>query len=314
MEPRRYDALGFPVPIDFDHEPAPSAGRSGRPRSRTGRPAGSSGRLKRLSLAALAMFVILPAVAGPALMPEVRDAVVSFSLWRAAALEAEDDPDGAAGELARAIEWHGEDPRLLCMRATLWLEARDAPAAVRDATRARELAPTSPEPLRIRGLARICMGDADAALEDAQSVCVMSPPDDPHALNYRAYVRALVNRDLADALDDIDRAIASLGEPSAELLDTRGFILQLSGRHEEAFEVIDLAVDMVRQTRRQLVLLAGRVDRTEFARRLRQVDHSLAVMLHHRGLAQASLGRAREANEDFELAKRKGFDPSRGIF
>jgi hypothetical protein len=40
----------------------------------------------------------------------------------------------------------------------------------------------------------------------------------------------------------------------------------------------------------------------------------MAVMLHHRALACRAIGLEEQAKQDFELADRKGFDPSRGIF
>jgi hypothetical protein len=60
--------------------------------------------------------------------------------------------------------------------------------------------------------------------------------------------------------------------------------------------------------------LAGRADPDELAYRLRSLDHGLAVMLHHRGLACQSLGLDRQARQDLETAERKGFAPDRGIF
>jgi tetratricopeptide (TPR) repeat protein len=140
------------------------------------------------------------------------------------------------------------------------------------------------------------------------------PPGDPEALNHRAYIRALVGRDLPEALVDIDAAIGGQREATPELLDTRGFILHLLGRTQEAIDQLNLAIDGMQQNRRQLALLAGRIDRSELSRRLRSLDHGLAVMLHHRALACEQAGLDEQSKQDFELAKKKGFDPARGIF
>ncbi|MFM8702699.1 MAG: hypothetical protein ACKOHG_02325, partial [Planctomycetia bacterium] len=224
------------------------------------------------------------------------------------------DLAGAIGEIGRAIRWHGEDVDLLCMRSMLRLEDRDAAGALEDAGRAAIIAPTSPQPLRVRALAHVVLGNADAALADAELVVDIAAPGDPDALNPRAYIRALVGRDLPAALADIDAAIASQGDAAPELLDTRGFILHLLGRTQEAIDQLNLAIDSMQQNRRRLVGLSGRADRTELARRLRMLDHGLAVMLHHRALACEEAGLEEQAKQDFSLAKKKGFDPSRGIF
>jgi len=304
----RYDRDGFPIPPGFDVE-APPPTRAAAPRSPGNPPRRSS---KRMALAAAAL-AILAAIAMPDALRFVRHLVVNWSLERAAAREARNDIDGAVAELGRALQWHGPDSELLCSRALLRLENQDAAGALADADAAASEAPLSPQPLRVRALVRVVLADADAALADAERVVSLAAPGDPDALNFRAYVRALVGRDLPDALADIDAAITAVGEASPELLDTRGFVLFLAGRTQEAIDQLNLAIDGMQQHRRQLVLLAGRLDRDELARRMRTLDHGLAVMHHHRGLACEKAGLLEQAKQDFDLARKKGFDPTRGI-
>jgi tetratricopeptide (TPR) repeat protein len=258
--------------------------------------------------------VIVPALLLPEIVPAVRQMVVGWSLEQAAEREARNDLTGAIANLGRAIRWHGDDVDLLCMRSMLRLEDRDAAGALEDASRAAALAPTAPQPLRVRALANVVLGNAAAALADAEIVVDLASPGDPEALNHRAYIRALVGRDLPEALVDIDAAIGGQREATPELLDTRGFILHLLGRTQEAIDQLNLAIDGMQQNRRQLALLAGRIDRSELSRRLRSLDHGLAVMLHHRALACEQAGLDEQSKQDFELAKKKGFDPARGIF
>ena len=314
-----YDRHGFPIPPDFEVDPRldelPGGSLAVPPVSNSKpSPSRSTGSRKRLVIVALAAAVILPALLLPEIAPAIRQLVVEWSLEQALEREARDDLAGAIGEIGRAIRWHGEDVDLLCMRSMLRLEDRDAAGALEDAGRAAAIAPTSPQPLRVRALAHVVLGNADAALADAELVVDIAAPGDPDALNHRAYIRALVGRDLPEALADIDAAIASQGDAAPELLDTRGFILHLLGRTQEAIDQLNVAIDRMQQNRRRLTGLSGRVERTELARRLRMLDHGLAVMLHHRALACEKAGLEEQAKQDFSLAKKKGFDPSRGIF
>lgn len=301
----RYDRLGFPVPTEFDSDddqrPSPSAAAP----AWLGR--------KRFIVAAIIFGVALPVAIAPLGMPLVRDAVVLWMLKRAAMHEVNGRPGEAAAAIGTALDWQGDDLELLCLRAAVRLEDRDPAGAIEDASRALAMAPTNPRPARVRALAHVVRGDADAALADADLVMGLSSRNDPDALNHRAYIRALVGRDLPAALADIDEALAGTGGAEPELLDTRGYVLHLLGRQQEAVDQLNLAIDAMQQRRRDLALLAGRVDRVELARRLRWLDHALAVMLHHRGLACRALGLEGQAEQDLAAAEKKGFDPSRGI-
>ena len=260
------------------------------------------------------IVAVLAAVVVPGVMPTVRQAVVQWSLERAAECEAHGDIGGAITDVGRAIRWRGDDVDLLCMRAMLRLEERDAAGALDDVTRAAAIAPTSARPLRVRALANVVLERPEAALSDAEMVVSLSARGDPDALNHRAYIRALVGRDLPAALEDIDRAIGDSADSSPEMVDTRGFLLHLVGRHREAVDQLNVAINGLQQARRRLTLLSGRVDPVDLACRLRGLDHAMAVMLHHRGLACRAVGLEEQAAQDFEQAERKGFDPTRGIF
>ena len=108
--------------------------------------------------------------------------------------------------------------------------------------------------------------------------------------------------------------VADNGAPSPELLDTRGYVLHLLGRQQEAVDDLNIAIDSAQNERRRLLLLAGHVDPGELAYRLRSANHGLAVMHHHRGLACRALGLVGQAEQDLAVAEKKGFDPTRGIF
>lgn len=306
-----YDRLGFPIPAEFtppsDHAP---------PRRRGGQPP-QGGRGKKAFLIMVFLGLVVPSVLAPWAMPLVRAAIVQWSLERADALQGRGDLDAASAALGPAIRWCREADllgELLCRRARLRFEDRDPAGARVDVERAIAVTPTASAPLRIRALLHVTLDEPDAALADAQAALAMAGVADPDALNFRAYVRALVGRDLPAALDDIDAALAGSGATTPAFLDTRGFILHLLGRHQEAVDQLNLAIDDMQTSRRQLMALAGRVDTDKLAFALRSVDQDLAVMHHHRGLACRAIGLDGQARQDFESAERKGYDASRGIF
>jgi len=320
----RYDKDGFPIPVEF--EPASRAARDawvdgpaavpGRAADRPARPAMGPTPPRKPWLVLAVIFGIIPAVVIPAALPTIREVVVQLSLERARECEADGDLAGAVDELTRAISWRGDvDVGLLCERASYRLEDRDPTGAVADCAAASTAAPTAVQPWRVRALAHAVQEDADAAVAAADMVVKLSSPGEVDALNHRAYVRALVGRDLPAALADIDRALAGRTESAPALLDTRGYILHLLGRHRDAVDQLNVAINGLQQNRRQLNNLRGRVDDpVRLACRLRKLEQEWAVMLHHRALACRAIGLEEQAKQDFELASRKGFDPARGIF
>jgi tetratricopeptide (TPR) repeat protein len=328
----KYDRLGFPIAEDFPSHPddaartrvpAPPTTTWNEPSSwpDAAPPGGrrrTAGRGKKLFLLGLLAAVVVPGLLAPGIMPAISEAIVQWSLERAMVHEARGEVRAAIGDVGRAIRWTGDDPgrvsRLLCWRATLRIEHRDTRAALADADRAITITPLAARPRRVRALARVILREPDGALADAEEAVELSSPGDPEALNHRAYIRALVGRDLDAALVDIDAALAGTGAGSPEFLDTKGYVLHLLGRHHEAVDELNAAIDGTQKSRRDLMLLAGRTDPDELAYRLRFLDHGLAVMHHHRGLACQAMGLERQARQDFEIAERKGYAPDRGIF
>lgn len=318
----RYDRLGFPIPREFEPPsrggdesfPAPRRPPLTQPEAAAPRRVGAG---KRLIVWGLLVCGVVPALALPVVLPLVREAAVQWAVERAVVHEAHGRVAAAAADVGRAIAWSGEDDqgrgRLLCWRAMLLLENRQAKAAVAEASRAAATMPTAALPRRTRALAHVVAGDPEAALADAAAAVELAGPGNPEALNHRAYIRALVGRDLEAALADVEAALAGSGAGAAEFLDTRGFILHLLGRHQEAIDDLNQAIGSTQQARRAAASRAGRIDPDELAYRLRSIDHGLAVMHHHRGLACRAIGLDRQAVQDLEIAERKGFDPARGV-
>lgn len=310
----KYDRFGFPIPPEFT-PPADEPGTRGEPRSRHARPA--AGPRKRLVVAVALLGLVVPAFFAPAVMPLVREAVITWSLERAVGREARGQVSAAVAELGRAVDWCPDNAmlrcRLLCWRAMLRIENRDPRGALADAAAGLAAAPTSTQPHRVQALAHVMLDQADDAIAAAEAAVQAAGAGNPEALNHRAYIRALVGRDLPAALADIDTALGG-SDGAPELLDTRGFILHLLGRHQEAIDQLNLAIDGAVQQQRRLASLVGRADTDEVASRLRSLDHGLAVMHQHRGLACRAAGLEGQARQDLDIAAKKGFDPSRGIF
>lgn len=307
-----YDRLGFPIPPEF----TPPAGEPGvGDRSRSARPA--AGPQKRL-VVAVALLGVVGACVGQAVMPLVREAVVAWSLERAVGREASGEVTAAVAEVGRAVDWCPDDAmlrcRLLCWRAMLRIENRDPRAALADAAAALAAAPTSTQPHRVQALAHVMLDEPDDAIAAAEAAVHAAGNGNPEALNHRAYIRALVGRDLPAALADIDMALRGTDGAAPELLDTRGFILHLLGRHQEAVDQLNLAINAAVAQQRRLATLLGQTDSNEVVSSLRSLDHGLAVMHQHRGLACRAAGLEAQARQDLDIAARKGFDPSRGIF
>ena len=312
----RYDRLGFPIAPGFDPRPDEwdrLGGDAPAPPPRRAR-----GRGKRLIVGVLLIGFVAAMAPAVLRLPMIRDAVVQWSLERAFVREARGQIGPAIGELGRAVRWSAAGgPRLcgsLCWRARLRMEAGDPEGAIADADRAVAAAPTTAEPRRLRALALVMLDDADGAVAAARSAFEMAPPGDPESLNHLAYVRALVGRELPAALADIESALAGDDFQPPELLDTRGFILHLLGRHQEAVDDLNRAIEGFQRQRREVASHAGHLDPDDVARRLRGLDQGLAVMHQHRGLACRAAGLARQAEQDFEIATRKGYAPERGVF
>lgn len=312
----KYDRLGFPIPPAFP-DPVDTDADRRRPAPAAAAPRRSAGRIKKLVLLGLLAVVIVPGLLAPGIMQAVSEAVVTWSLERAIVREARGNVSAAISDIGRAIRWCDDDDRrsrLLCWRAMLRIEDLDTEGARADAERAMSIMPTSSQPRRVRALAHVILHDADAALDDAEAAVTLAGPADPEALNHRAYIRALVGRDLDAALADIDAALPADGDATPEFLDTKGFVLHLLGRHHEAVDLLNVAIDATQKSRRRLVELTGHADPDELAYRLRSLDHGLAVMHQHRGLACRALGLGGQATQDLETAERKGYAPQRGIF
>jgi tetratricopeptide (TPR) repeat protein len=140
----------------------------------------------------------------------------------------------------------------------------------------------------------------------------------PQLLNGLAYARALAHVELQEALVEASEALQQ-AEESADILDTRGYILFLMGRYEEAREDLDLAVRLRTQElqrwnrifdeqRQQLVDISV----------LNRIDHdyrrSLAVILYHRYLVNERDAPEQAVRDLQRIRNEMGFEPGPELF
>lgn len=315
-----YDRLGFPIPKEFETAVGRTASSGCRPPAgldRGERDPAVPGPWRRYFLVAVLLFGVLPVLLLPKLLPWLRGEIIERAKRQAMIDEGRADVAAAARNVGHALDWVDDDPgqqgELLCWRSTLRLQNGDVQGAIADATTAAVVVPRSSMPLKTRALAHVVAGDAAAALADAEAAVAIDGDDNPESLNHRAYIRALVARDLPAALADIERALEGGGAETPAYLDTRGYILHLLGRHHDAIDDLNRAIVLTREQRRGRLQGLRGADPLVTAVFLRPFEHALAVMHQHRALACRAAGLAAQAEQDFEIARSKGFAPDRGV-
>ncbi|QDU59288.1 Tetratricopeptide repeat protein [Planctomycetes bacterium Pan216] len=112
-------------------------------------------------------------------------------------------------------------------------------------------------------------------------------PTDHLALNNRAYALALAEENLDEAMENVNQAIDIAGDVPA-YIDTRGYLLYLSGRVPEALEDFNKVL-------------------SDQARRSQTRDAGIGELFFHRALAYKALGKEELAKKDFNTATRFGF-------
>ncbi len=235
------------------------------------------------------------------------------------------------GELARALHyvdaalrWTPARLGYYLFRARLRAENDDLQGALADYTRIIQRSPRFARAYLGRMLIYQRMGRYHQAVADAEQALKHWPrSDDPQPWNTLAYARALANENVAQGLKEVERALqmAQQKKPPDPLqlsayLDTRAFLLYRLQRYEEALADLDRALRLFNpwyESFRQA--LHKRKDLPEQARNslLQELDHHLAVLLHHRGLILQALGHKQEAETHLERARRLGYDPRKGV-
>ncbi|KZY03849.1 MULTISPECIES: tetratricopeptide repeat protein [unclassified Sulfitobacter] len=168
-------------------------------------------------------------------------------LGRADALRRLGEEEEAIQVLEQLTRIHGD---LAVVHSTLgdMLRAKEEYTAAIDAYD-RALAATG-EGLRTRwllfysrGIAYERLGDLAAAEKDFRSALEINP-EQPQVLNYLGYSLVEQQRNLDEALDMIERAVAASPD-SGYIVDSLGWVLYRLGRYDEAVEQMERAVELV---------------------------------------------------------------------
>ena len=123
----------------------------------------------------------------------------------------------------------------------------DFKAAIKSYDKAIELTPDS-NPQRwvlyyARGIAEERLGNGEASERDFRAALEINP-DQPQVLNYLGYSLVEQGRNLDEALNMIERAVAASPD-SGYIVDSLGWVLYRLGRYEEAVDQMERAVELV---------------------------------------------------------------------
>ncbi|MGJ8618264.1 MAG: tetratricopeptide repeat protein, partial [Sulfitobacter sp.] len=94
-----------------------------------------------------------------------------------------------------------------------------------------------------RGIAHERSGDGEASEEDFRAALALNP-EQPQVLNYLGYSLVEQNRNLDEALDMIERAVAA-SPNSGYIVDSLGWVLYRLGRYDEALVQMERAVELI---------------------------------------------------------------------
>lgn len=320
-EPRQFDEQGLPIPQKFvDYRPQDDEASK---RPKISMPA------KRLVVLIIIAALVVPIVFGPKIISAGRETLARWLSSRAETKLQMGDTDGALADADQAIRWDPNAWKAYKLRGAAREKLNQLEKSLADFDKSIELLEARGKAMRNRWrndrsgeLIELYMQRSwvnvrltvnrqsdrkrEAISDATEAVNRLSVPP---TLNARAYARAVLGIELKEALDDIDRALAGGLPNNADLRDTRGYILHLLGRNEEAVTELDRAIQNTQFERGMAVgpNLAAVGENSE-------KDHALAVMIYHRGLARRALGHKEEAEADLDRAKQLGYSRENGVF
>ena len=292
--------------------------------------------------ASLTFLIVVP------ILKFLTDPMAEFAHWHeAAALEdyLEGDLSAAIEHINEAIELNPDDASLRRRRADYLeqLAATRAPdeaadriedfeASLKDWNEAMRLAGENVADLRNRSNVLMKLGRYDAGIKDAQQIAALSAQHSrAHAsgLNGLAYFRAVANRDLDKADEEIRHALRKLRSSNydgrdAALVDTLGYIQYRRGDYKTALLTMNEAVAKIEAVylatfgpngyAKHLLGEFNAVDERELKIRKKEFAQSVAVIRYHRALVLKKLLQSQQASEDLQRVEELGFRPGKDLF
>ncbi len=330
FESRQFDEHGLPIPQRFvDFRPLDEGADPSRRRK-------ISLQGKRAVVLILLLAVVLPLVFLPKIISAGRETLSRWLINRAQQKYAGGNLPGALSDLDRAISWNPDSWEAYRFRGAVRSQNKDLNGSLEDYTKTIDILEGRKDaaPRKRRAFERAFfltqvyadrswvnarLSNGAAAISDITVAINAAGRPDSRAIyfNTRAYIRALVHLELKEGLSDIETALSiDNNQDNAEFLDTRGYLLHLLDRNEEALKDLDRAIKMTQQRADGIVLRQNPfVRRDPMLSRMEseENDHSLAVMYHHRGLIHKKLGNDVQAESDLKHGDELGYNPENGV-
>lgn len=302
------DSSGFRVPQQFDDDAAEAP------------PSPYQRRLRWIVGVLLAMFVGTMLFRSQ-LADVGRQAMADYYLSRAQRHYHAARYDDALSEIDRALVWHDAVAEVYFFRARLKKELQDIDGAIADLGQALEKIAVSREAVRAqlyveRSFLYLRQKKHTEALADMDAAFELRAARDALMLNTRAYVRALCNVQLDEALKDIEQALKWSSDDNAAFIDTRGYVYYRLKRYDEALADIERAIELTSAERADLVsaLNSASVSEAVRKRELKNFDNNVGVMIYHRGEIHEQLGHKEQAEADKRRGIELGYNPELGVF
>lgn len=168
-------------------------------------------------------------------------------LDRAAALRQAGRPEQAIEVLQQLIRSHTDLPSVHFALGDVLRAQDDNDGAIKSYNTAIELTPdTNPQRWVLffaRGVAEERRGDPESAERDFRAALAINP-DQPQVLNYLGYSLVEQGRNLDEALNMIERAVAA-SPASGYIVDSLGWVLFRLGRYDEAVGQMERASELL---------------------------------------------------------------------
>jgi tetratricopeptide (TPR) repeat protein len=166
---------------------------------------------------------------------------------RASVMRRADRPDEAIEVLQQLARSHAENASVQTSLGDALRSQEDFEGAITAYDRALELLPQE-NPRRwvlyySRGIAQERSGNWQASESDFRAALAINP-EQPNVLNYLGYSMVEQQRNLDEALDMIERAVAA-NPDSGYIVDSLGWVLYRLGRYDEAVVQMEKAVQLL---------------------------------------------------------------------